>query len=254
MIFADLKGKTALVTGGASGIGLATVERLAANGARVAIVDLPGNPGLEAQAARLRSAGRDVLAFAGDVARAGEIESVIEAAARKMGRLDYLVNNAATPGTKAPIPPADFKRMDEAFWNKLVSVNQIGPYRCLKAAVPFLKRAKGSVVNVASTAGLGKGGSSSVYAATKAALILLTQEWARALGPEIRVNAIAPHVVEGSGWDCVFDPKDLAATVAKFPLRRAGRPEDYAEVIFYLLAGAPYITGQTIVVDGGGAI
>jgi 3-oxoacyl-[acyl-carrier protein] reductase len=108
-------------------------------------------------------------------------------------------------------------------------------------------------VNVASTAGLGYGGSSSVYAATKAALILLTKEWAHALGPDVRVNAIAPNVVEGSGWECRFDPAALAEIVARLPLRRAGRPEDYAEVIFYLLAGAGYITGQTIVVDGGGA-
>jgi NAD(P)-dependent dehydrogenase (short-subunit alcohol dehydrogenase family) len=178
---------------------------------------------------------------------------MIAAAVRHFGRLDFLVNNAATPGTPAPIPPSDFERQDESFWAKLVSINQIGPYRCLKAAAPHLRGAKGAVVNVASTAGLGYGGSSSVYASTKAALILLTKEWAHALGPDVRVNAIAPNVVEGSGWECRFDPAALAETVAKLPLRRAGKPEDYAEVIFYLLAGAGYITGQTIVVDGGGA-
>ncbi len=143
--------------------------------------------------------------------------------------------------------------MDEAFWAKLVAVNQIGPYRCLKAAAPHLKQAGGAVVNVASTAGLGRGASSSVYAATKAALILLTIEWAHALGPAVRVNAIAPTIVDGSGWECRFDAATLAEMVAKLPLRRAGKPDDYAEVIFYLLAGAGYITGQTIVLDGGGA-
>jgi 3-oxoacyl-[acyl-carrier protein] reductase len=143
--------------------------------------------------------------------------------------------------------------MDEAFWAKLVSINQVGPYRCIKAAAPHLKMARGAVVNVASTAGLGYGGSSSVYAATKAALILLTTEWAYALGPEVRVNAIAPNIVDGSNWDCKFDPAALVETVSKLPLKRAGKPEDYAEVIFYLLAGAGYITGQCIVVDGGGA-
>jgi 3-oxoacyl-[acyl-carrier protein] reductase len=142
--------------------------------------------------------------------------------------------------------------MDEAFWQRLVSVNQIGPYRCLAAAAPYLKKSRGAVVNVASTAGLGRGASSSVYAATKAALILLTKEWARALGPEVRVNAIAPHLVEGSGWDCRWTPEDIAETVAHIPLRRAGRPDDYAEVIFFLLAGAGYVSGETVVVDGGG--
>lgn len=253
MITADLSSKVAFVTGGASGIGLATVERLAQNGAKVAINDLAGNPRLEQEVARLRTAGHDAAAFPGDVARPEDVEAMIDAAARHFGRLDYLVNNAGTPGTKAPIPPADFARQDEAFWAKLVSINQIGPYRCIKAAAPHLRAAKGAVVNVASTAGLGYGGSSSVYASTKAAIILLTKEWAHAIGPDVRVNAVAPNVVDGSGWECRFDPDDLTRYVAKLPLRRAGTPEDYAEVIFYLLAGAGYITGQTLVADGGGA-
>jgi 3-oxoacyl-[acyl-carrier protein] reductase len=253
MIRADLSGKVAFVTGGASGIGLATVERLLANQARVAINDLPSNARLATEVERLRAAGHDVAAFPGDVAKPDDVEAMIAAAAAHFGRLDYLVNNAATPGTSSPIPVDDFDRMDEAFWAKLVAVNQIGPYRCLKAAAPHLKQAGGAVVNVASTAGLGRGASSSVYAATKAALILLTTEWAHAMGPEVRVNAIAPSIVDGSGWECRFDAATLAETVAKLPLRRAGKPDDYAEVIFYLLAGAGYITGQTIVLDGGGA-
>ena len=253
MITADLLGKVALVTGGASGIGLATVERLARNGAKVAINDLGGNPRLEQEVVRLCAAGHDVKAFPGDVSKPDDVTAMVEAAVRHFGRLDFLINNAATPGTKAPIPPSDFERQDEAFWTKLLSINQVGPYRCLKAAAPHLRAAKGAVVNVASTSGLGYGGSSSVYASTKAALILLTKEWAHALGPDVRVNAIAPNVVDGSGWECRFDPEDLARTVAKLPLRRPGKPEDYAEVIFYLLAGGGYITGQTIVVDGGGA-
>jgi 3-oxoacyl-[acyl-carrier protein] reductase len=253
MITANLTGRVALVTGGASGIGLAVVERLAANGAAVAINDLAGNPRLGAEVARLTAAGHAVAAVPGDVGDPASVARMVAEAVARFGRLDYLVNNAATPGTAAPIPPADFARMDEAFWAKLVSINQVGPYRCLKAAAPHLKAAGGAVVNVASTAGLGRGGSSSVYAATKAALILLTREWAHALGPDIRVNAVAPEVVEGSGWDCRFDPAELAAHAAKIPLRRAGTPADYAEVIFYLLAGAGYVTGQCIVVDGGGS-
>ena len=252
MIKADLTGKVALVTGGASGIGLAIVERLAENGAKVAINDLGRNPRLETEVARLRAAGRDAMAAPGDVSDPAQVDAMVAAAVRQFGRLDYLVNNAATPGTSAPIPPSDFERQDEAFWAKLVSVNQIGPFRCLKAAAPHLRKAKGAVVNIASTAGLGAGGSSSVYASTKAAIILLTTEWAHALGPDVRVNAVAPYIVEGSNWDCHFDPAAMAATAAKMPLRRAGRPEDYAEIVFYLLAGAGYVTGHTIVADGGG--
>jgi 3-oxoacyl-[acyl-carrier protein] reductase len=253
MISADLSGKVAFVTGGASGIGLATVERLVANKAKVAINDLAGNPRLAAEVERLRAAGHDVAAFPGDVSSQADIDAAVGAAVAHFGRLDFLVNNAGTPGTAAPIPVDDFARMDEAFWNKLVNINQIGPYRCLKAAAPHLKKSCGAVVNVASTAGLGYGGSSSVYASTKAAIILLTTEWSYAMGPEVRVNAIAPNVVDGSGWDCKFDPAQLKDYVAKLPLKRAGTPAEYAETIFYLLAGAPYITGQTIVMDGGGA-
>ena len=253
MISADLSGKVAFITGAASGIGLATVERLVANKAKVAINDLAGNPRLDEVVARLRAEGHDVAAFPGDVSKPGDVQAMIAAAVAHFGRLDYLVNNAGTPGTSSPIRADDFARMDEAFWAKLVSINQIGPYRCLKAAAPHLKKSKGAVVNVASTAGLGYGGSSRVYASTKAAIILLTTEWAHAMGPEVRVNAIAPNVVDGSGWDCRFDPDQLAQYVSKLPLKRPGTPADYAETIFYLLAGAPYITGQTIVMDGGGA-
>jgi 3-oxoacyl-[acyl-carrier protein] reductase len=252
MITADLRGKSALVTGGASGIGLATVEKLAACGARVAINDLPGSEKLTREVARLHRLGREVHAAPGDVGNPSDAGRMITEAAATLGGLDYLVNNAATPGTSSPIPVDDFARMDEAFWQKLVSINQIGPYRCLAAAAPFLKKSRGAVVNVASTAGLGHGASSSVYAATKAALILLTKEWARALGPEVRVNAVAPHIVDGSGWDCKFNPEDLARAVQRIPLRRPGKPDDYAEVIFFLLAGAGYVSGETIVVNGGG--
>ncbi len=252
MITADLRGKAALVTGGASGIGLATVEKLASCGARVGINDLPGSDKLAREVARLHRLGREVHACPGNVGDPADAPRMVKDAAEKLGGLDYLVNNAATPGTSTPIPVDDFARMDEAFWQKLVSINQIGPYRCLAAAAPYLRKAQGAVVNVASTAGLGHGASSSVYAATKAALILLTREWSRALGPEVRVNAVAPHLVEGSGWDCKWKPEDVAETVKRIPLRRAGRPDDYAEVIFFLLAGAGYISGETIVVNGGG--
>jgi 3-oxoacyl-[acyl-carrier protein] reductase len=133
-------------------------------------------------------------------------------------------------------------------WEKLLAVNLLGPQRCTVAAVPWLREARGAVVNTASIAGIRGNGSSTVYCATKAALINLTREHARALGPEIRVNAIAPGTVD-SNWECRFERPE--SFVHSIPLQRRGLPDDYAEVILFLCAGAAYVTGETIVVDGG---
>lgn len=249
MVTFDLTDKTALVTGGASGIGLATAELLASSGAAVAINDLPDNPALAAQIHRLKSKGYQVVSVPGDIGDADEAARMVrEAIANLGGKLTYLVNNAATPGTDSVISPDDFESQNEVFWDKLLNVNLKGPQRCIAAAAKHLKASGGAVVNTASVSGLYGNGSSAVYSATKAGLIMLTREHARALGPAVRVNAIAPGVVE-SNWQCQFDIDD--ATINRIPLQRAGQPQDYAEVIVYLLAAAKYITGETVVVDGG---
>ena len=251
MISAELQGRKALITGAASGIGLATAGLFARSGARVALNDLPGSPRLEVEVGRLKGQGLDVIAAPGDVGSDSDVKRMVETAAGALGGLDYLVNNAGTPGTKQPIPIEDMVRQDEAFWQKLVSVNLIGPYRCVRAALPWLKAAHGAVVNTASTAALGGGGSSTTYCTTKAGLVSMTRELARGLAPDVRVNAIAPGIVEGSNWECRWSEEDAAADTQRVPLRRAGRPEDYAEAILFLCAGGAYITGVTLVVDGG---
>jgi 3-oxoacyl-[acyl-carrier protein] reductase len=250
-ITADLNGKRALVTGGASGIGLATVEALAACGASVAMNDLPGSKTLAEQVQRLQDLGYRVIAAEGDVGNADDAARMVTAAAEALGGLDYLVNNAGTPGTVQAIPPSDLDSQNEAFWSKLLSVNLIGPFRCVRAALPYLKQSRGAVVNIASTAAFGGGGSSTTYASTKAGLVLMTRELAKGLGPEVRVNAVAPGWVTGTNWDCSWEEAEAKEAAAVLPLGRVGTPEDYAEVIFYLCAGAGYITGQTLIVDGG---
>jgi 3-oxoacyl-[acyl-carrier protein] reductase len=244
----DLNGKRVLVTGGAGGIGLGTVEAFLRCGATVAINDLPGEK-LDAQVERLNAAGHQVISAAGNIGEAETAADMVAAAIARMGGLDYLVNNAATPGTSVPIMAGDFDRQTESFWNLLLNVNLLGPFRCTKAAATALKSSKGAIVNTASISAFGGGGSSSPYCATKSALVSLTREWARALAPEVRVNAVAPGMVD-SDWMCRFEDSDFDWT-ERIPLQRSGLPQDYAEVILFLAAGAGYVSGQTLTVDGG---
>ena len=245
----DLEGKRALVTGGASGIGLGAVKAYLRCGASVAVNDLPGSGTLDAVVEEFGASGHRVVAAPGDVGDAEDCPRMVARAIADLGGLDYLVNNAGTPGTRRPIPPDDFDRQDEAFWNLLLNVNLIGPYRCTKAAAGALRDSGGAIVNTASISAHGGGGSSSVYCAAKAGLVNLTKEWARALAPRTRVNAIAPGIVE-SAWMCRFPGMERDAP-GVVPLGRIGTPADYGEAILFLSAGADYITGQTVNVDGG---
>jgi 3-oxoacyl-[acyl-carrier protein] reductase len=250
MIRYELQGRRALVTGGASGIGLATVRMLAGAGARVAVNHLPGDARAEAVLAELRAAGHDVLSAPGDVGDAADGPRMVADAVAALGGLDFLVNNAGTPGTSTLIPPTALDRLDEALWRTVLEVNLLGTFRCAKAAAPALLAAGGAVVNVASIAGLDSPGSSMAYGASKAGVVSLTKNLARALAPGVRVNAVAPGAVD-SPWMVEWTEERRAASAAKALLKRRCTPEDLAEVILFLLAGAGMVTGQTVVVDGG---
>jgi 3-oxoacyl-[acyl-carrier protein] reductase len=244
----DLTDKKVLVTGGASGIGLGTVEAFLRCGASVAINDLPGEK-LDSLIARLAADGHRVISAAGNIGEADAAADMVAGAITGLDGLDYLINNAGTPGTSTPIPAGDFERQTEGFWELLLNVNLLGPFRCTRAAADTLRAARGAVVNTASIAAFGGGGSSSPYCATKAGLVSLTREWARALAPDVRVIAIAPGLVD-SDWMCRFEESGLDAT-DNVPLQRAGTPQEYAEAILFLAAGADYVSGQTLTVDGG---
>jgi len=243
-----LQGRRALVTGSASGIGLATARLLAVSGAQVAMNDLP-TPALERAVAQLQSEGHAACAVPGDLSQSATARRVAASAVDLLGGMDYLVNNAGAPGTRAPIPAADLDALTDDFWDRMLRVNLMSAFWVTQTLAAELRKSRGAIVNTVSVAAFRGGASSSAYATAKAGLAGLTRELARGLAPDVRVNGIAPGYVN-SNWDCSFGDMQAAAksTVA---LARVGEPEDYAEVIAYLCAGAFYITGEVIQVSGG---
>lgn len=246
-----LQGRRALVTGAASGIGLATAQLLARSGARVVINDLP-SAALEGAVAQLQAAGCDVLAAAGDLSNSHGAQAVAMQVLQALGGLDYLINNVGAPGTRTPIPPDDLDALSDEFWDKILRVNLLSAFWMSKAMAQPLRVSRGAIVNTVSIAAFSGGASSTAYATAKAGLVGLTRELARGLAPAARVNGIAPGYVN-SNWDCSFGDTAAAAHSAT-ALQRVGQPEDYAEVIVWLCAGASYITGQVIPVTGGLAL
>ena len=259
MITYDLKGRTALVTGGASGIGFATARMLVKFGATVAVNYLPDDArgpeavdrlNAEASAAGLVPGSGRAIGAPGSVGERGVAERMVSQAISDLGRLDLLFNNAGTPGTRRRIAPAELELITDDLWSQLLETNLLGVFRCAKAAAPALKAAKGAVVNTASIAGLGRAGSSLAYGATKAGVVSLTQNLARALAPEVRVNAIAPGAVDSS-WMVEWTNQEREQSIERALLKRRCQPEDLAEVVLFLGFGAAMVTGQTITVDGG---
>lgn len=244
----NLHGCRALVTGSASGIGLAAAELLARSGTAVVMNDLRTDT-LQQAVARLTAEGCSVWGIPGDLAQPETARDVAARAALQLGGIDFLINNAGAPLTRAPIPPSDLDALSDEFWDRILRINLLSAFWMTKALAPALRTARGAVVNTVSVSAFGGGASSSAYAVAKAGLAGLTRELARGLAPEVRVNGIAPGYVN-SNWECSFGDA-VAIARATVPLQRVGEPAEYAGVIAYLCAGAEYVTGEVLPVTGG---
>jgi len=252
-------GVCAIVTGSASGLGAATAELLAKDGARIVVNYSSSKAEAEATAEACRKAGAaEVKVVQGDVSRDEDCRKIVAAAA-PWGRLDILINNA---GTTRHVPHSDLDGLSAEDFQRIYAVNTIGPYQMIRAARSLLEagaKATGRpacVVDVSSVAGIGGGGSSVAYAASKGALNAITQSLARALAPAIRVNAVCPGYIDtpwftkGRGEAGAKQVRD--AVVAKVPLKAASSAEDIARLVCFLASPASSnMTGECVRMDAG---
>lgn len=239
----------ALVTGGGTGVGRACALQFAERGYDVVVNYSRSAGDAEQTVAEVAKLGANALAYQCDVSSDAEVRGMIDTIEQRFGRLDVLVNNAATTNF---IPHADLDAMTEAMWDRILAVNTKGPFFCTRAAAKLLGAGgNGSVVNVSSIAGITGAGSSIAYCASKGALNTLTKSLARALAPKIRVNAVCPGPID-SRWIREGNPNwDLDKMVAGLPLPRASQPKDIADAVLFLATGTSMVTGQFVVVDGG---
>ena len=239
---APFRGQVVLVTGSSSGIGAATAHRFAAAGAIVAVNSATSVEAGEALAAKLPGA----TYHQADVSDEDQAGRLVEGVVERHGRLDVLVNNA---GTTQVIPHHDLAAAGPEVWRRILDVNVIGTWQVTVAAVPHLRSSgNGQVVNVSSLAGERPTGSSIPYACSKAAVSHMTRLLAGSLGPAIRVNAVAPGLVDTpwtADWEAVREYVNAQA-----PLRRTATAADVAEVILGLARSA-YVSGEVVLVDGG---
>ena len=251
----QLSGKNAIVTGSAVGVGRATALELAKRGANVVVNYSRSEDEAKETVAEVERLGAKALLVRADVSRDSEVRAMVERAVDAFGSIHVLVNNA---GTTAFVNFADLEGMTEDHWDRILAVNLKGPFFCSRAAAgPLKETGEGTIVNIASVAGIRAIGSSIAYAASKAGLINLTVALARVLAPEVRVNCVAPGFIDTrwlrQGFGAAFEPiKQRAEEQA--PLGRVATPEDIAQVVLSLIEGADFVTGQTITVDGGSGI
>lgn len=250
----DIKNAVCIVTGSATGIGAACAIDLAKKGARVVINYTKSEAEAAATVKVCEQVGAQALLVRADVANEVDCRRIAEETLTKWGRIDGLINNAGI--TKFAPNHADLDALQADDFQRLYAVNVIGTYQMTRAVVPAMKKqGKGSIVNVSSIAGIMGVGSSVAYAASKGAVNTMTLSLARALAPEIRVNAVCPGFVETRWLREGLGEKVYASAKSRYednaPLHKTITPEEVARAILWMLVGADAITGEFIIVDSG---
>ena len=248
-----MKEKVAIVTGSATGVGAATAVLLAEKGCNVVINYTRSKEEAMATAQLVEQHNVECIVFQADVSNDDECKSMVEAAIKKWGKINYLVNNAG----KTKFNP--FENLDglsgEDFLD-IYSVNVVGPYQMIKAVVPYMKQqGGGAIVNDSSLAGINGVGSSIAYVTSKAALNIMTKSLAHVLGPEIRINAVAPGPIQTRWLKGGMGDEAYSALIEQaeneLPLKQVATAEDVAETLVWFLEGAKLITGEVLIVDSG---
>ena len=244
--------RTALVTGAATGIGRATVLALARAGYDVAVNYSSSEKAARETVAAAEKLGVQALLLKCDVSDEAGVRAMMAAIGARFGRLDVLINNA---GTTASWKPKDLETLSLDEWDRVFAVNVRGLFQVTRAALPLLRKGENPcIVNTASIVGLRPGPQPLPYAASKAAVVNLTKTLAWNLGPEIRVNAVAPGWMEGDWMQRMLKDKyeDLMGKRAKAtPLKRVVTADDVAETMMSLIESNRFVTGEVIVIDGG---
>jgi pteridine reductase len=237
---APLLNRVALVTGSGKRLGRAVALRLAREGADVVIHYRSSKADARGAVAEIEELGRRGIALPADLARISEIQSLVQRASDHFGRLDILVNSAAT------FVHTEFGSTTETLWSESLDTNLKAPFFCSQAAAPLLRQSRGVIVNFADIGGLLAWPGYIPHCISKAGVIMLTKCLAKELAPDVRVNAIAPGTITMSG-----DPSEWETDfIRRTPLHRTGTPEDIADAVMYLLT-ASFLTGRVLVLDGG---
>lgn len=250
----DLRGRVALVTGGAGGIGSAVAKAFAKAGvAGVAVSYRKSSREAEALVAAIEHGGVKALAVQADVQSDAQVRAMMANIQSHFGRLDVLVNNA---GVTHWVKLGDLEGLTDPIWDEILDVNVKGAFRCARAAAKLLEADQGMIVNVSSISGVLAPStiSSLAYGTAKAALIYMTRGLAVAMGPRVRVNCVAPAFTDTPWMSQHFGAnyrQVIADASAGYPLKRIATPEDIGGAILGLVTGGDFVTGQTLIVDGG---